>query len=346
METKVQIKSSQTTLLQEKKTDTFLDTLAQLRHCSKSDNYKGSKIVFQKRARSKYITNNLAIRLADLHSDLEKYYRNAYYCNDTILQEEKTLTAKYCNTRICLNCNRIRTAKLINGYYSQLLNFSEPYFVTVTIPNVSRHDLKPAIVSMMRNFDTIKSKFYENSRRHGSPIFKGIRKLEVTYNSVTNMYHPHYHFIINSEIVSNEFISSWLTLFPEARKVAQDSRPADENSIKELFKYVTKILVKDKKTKGYAKINIDAIDVIMTALKGLRTFQPFGGVKIVSEDVKEIEKQEYNFLDSTDEYNPVVVWTWDDMSADWVDTISGQVLSDHKVSETMRIIVKSMDVGK
>lgn len=324
----------------------LLDTLAQLQTTNGSKASRSTddgKIRIQKRAKSKYFTNHLAIRLADLHTRLEKYYRNAYYCNSVLLQDNKTITAKYCNTRICNNCNRIRTAKLINGYHDVLSRLNDPYFVTLTIPNVTGDLLCHTMQEMLYGFVIIKNRIYKDSKRKGTPILKGIRKIECTANLITQTYHPHFHCIIEGEKMAHNLVRYWLIHFPDSNPLAQDTRKADSNSIKELFKYVTKIIIKSPLGKGYRSISIKALDVIMTAMYGKRTFQTFGGIKKVSEDVEKIDRQEYEFLSDTPEYESVVMWIWNDKLTDWFNIMTGELLSGFKPNETLKTLIKSMD---
>jgi len=116
-----------------------LDTLAQL-----------AKVVLGKRARSKYISNAISLRLSDLQSDLRQSYFNTYHCSDVLVQSGQKITSKYCNNRWCLTCNRIRTAKLIIGYRKPLSELIDPQFVTLTIPNVTGDQLVDAISEMLK----------------------------------------------------------------------------------------------------------------------------------------------------------------------------------------------------
>ena len=93
----------------------FLDTLAQL-----PPNKYGNDETLRKRARSKHYTQSIVIPLLHLKSPLHKYYQSAFYCNTELQQSGVTLKGKYCNTRCCNVCNRIRTAKLMKGYLNQM----------------------------------------------------------------------------------------------------------------------------------------------------------------------------------------------------------------------------------
>ena len=283
-----------------------LDTLAQL------DPSPCKNLL--KRARSKWFTERIVGGLLYENSELHKYYQRAYYCNSTLTQSGQELKAKYCNTRICHICNRIRTAKMMNGYMSQLNG--QLSFVTLTVPNVDACNLRYTCSLLTKEASKMIKQF-----RKKNIVINGVRKLEVTYNQLKNTYHPHLHLIVDKE--SKSIVNSWLKRFPSANIKAQDERPADQASLNELFKYATKIIGNKQ---GEYIVYVKALDTIMKALSKLRCFQPFGNIRKVSEEVTDELKgqvydiQEYEFME----------WTWED--CDWVnkfrDTLTGYISPD------------------
>lgn len=315
----------------------LLDTLAQLTQPApiqagggvifgRKEKKKGSILV--KRAKSKYITDGIAIRLAGIKSDLHSSYERTLYCCGFMLQEGNKLTGKYCNGRWCLTCNRIRTAKLMNGYLPQIEGWANKYLLTLTVPNVTGEQLHPEIRKMYFVFRNICRQLRRpgNKKRFG---FKAVRKLEATYNDSdkTVMFHPHFHLVISNRAAALFILSAWADAFPAANWQAQDLRRADNNGLKELFKYSTKLVVKSKSKKGNT-INPGALDVIFSAMKGLRTFQALG-VRKVSEDVEQIESQVYDELQERKPGDPVVkIWRW--YGEDWVNYDTGETLTGHR----------------
>ncbi|KKK78974.1 hypothetical protein LCGC14_2838160, partial [marine sediment metagenome] len=229
---------------------TFLDKLAQpVTDVPKENgtNENGTTLAnYNKRARSKYLTNALVLQLAKIKdSPLEKSYWRTWHCSEVLLQDGKKLTATYCGNRWCAVCNRIRMGKLIKGYLPELKKMEDPQFITLTTPNVSSDQLQGEIEEMTRQLIKIKDLF---KNRRAFQI-NGIRKIEVTHNAETNEYNPHFHVVLDGEQVGQELINEWLRHFPEANRAAQDIRPADENSMIELFKYTTKLTAKNLITK-------------------------------------------------------------------------------------------------
>jgi len=297
----------------------FLDTLAQLRNSPPSDEPKTDKNALLKRAQSKYISNQLALQLADLGNERKQSYYNTFHCASVMVQHDEKITTTYCNNRWCLTCNRIRTAKMINGYKAPLIELQEKQFVTLTIVSVTAEDLRPTIKQMIKTFQTIKDKLRKQKIK-----IKGIRKMECTYSERLNKFHPHFHLIIDGDIEAAAIVNEWLKSYPDANRGGQSIILADDNTTMELFKYFTKLTTNKQ-------FHVEALDVMFDAMYRLRVFQPFGIKKDVSEDVDDIEAMVYD-IDSSDE-----VWIWEE--TDWVNHATGELLTGYTPSETVEKMV-------
>lgn len=293
-----------------------LDNLEQLTSDSLSGSYSEKDFKSLKnRARSKYVSSDLSIKLVNVaresHSGMEKAYWRTWHCASVIEQKGKKLTSKYCGSRWCLVCNRIRTAKMIRGYGDTLNSFDQPMFVTLTIPNVKDVDLKKTIENMIVTFRKI-----QKNLKFRKINMIGVRKLECTYNTETDEYHPHFHFIVDGLSEAEELVNGWLKSYPSANRGAQDIAPATKGSVLELFKYTTKLVNSlGKKKKGkLAKtsqiVSVKALDVIFSAMQGKRTFQPFGIKKAKDlencEEITDLDAQLYEQL----EVDRVQRWRW------------------------------------
>ena len=298
--------------------NTPLDTSAQLSPPFRKPPVYVASQSLQKRAKAKFISDKITLGLLDLQrtKDRKKPFWNTYHCSKYLFQEGQKLTSHYCNNRWCLVCNRIRSAKLITGYSKPLSTLDEPYFVTLTIPNVPAEKLKKEIDRMQYVFNLIRKSMH----KRGTKII-GIRKLEVTYNQHRNDYHPHFHLIVSGKQVAEEIINGWLKRYTKAERQAQDFRKADMNSIIELFKYFTKMVTKHG-------VNLKALDVMIKALKGRRVVQPMGINKYVSEDVDEIMSMIYSELESNNDI-------WEFVDSDWYSQKTGEKLTGFVPSETL-----------
>lgn len=301
---------------------TYLDTLAQLSTTTlQPQENKGiqkkvdSKQTLQKRARAKVLTNTVLYQLIDLDSPLVSSYWNTYHCNNILMQEDDKITGKFCNNRWCLVCNRIRTAKLINGYKEPLSRMKEPHFVTLTIPNVKGKYLKSTIEDMLKTLTRIR----KNIKKTYGIKLTGIRKVECTYNAERNDYHPHYHFLIETKEASDKLVDMWLQQYPDAERSAQDVRKAKDTDLVEIFKYFTKVVNKDK-------FHPKNMDIIFRAMKGKRVFQPMGIKKDVDENIDELHSQKIDFKVPNTE-----IWGWEQGSYDWT-TSDGELLTEYEPS--------------
>jgi len=308
----------------------FLDTLAQL---ATEPNTNGFQRSFVKRARSKYMTDNLVLQLADVpNTVLKKSYWNTYHCNSIIEQKGKELKTRYCKNRWCLTCNRVRTGILINGYLPALKKLIDPYFVTLTIKTVPKEQLQETIGLMKSVFNKTKKQL---SIRKGIKLI-GIRKFEDTYNAITDKYHPHYHLIIEGKENAEQLLAGWIKRLKEIDvncidKKGQNIRKADEKSIFELFKYFTKII----SGKGDdMSIEPVALDVIFTSMINQRVFQPLG-IKKVDDDVlfEQIRAEIYSDLT---EQNTVYQW----LNNDWVDVYTGELLTGYQPTDKVKRLFK------
>ena len=309
-----------------------LDTLAQLGtndHFNRSgdDDFdvvsateKSDKKSLKKRARRKYLTSGYIGALVDAAktndaSSLTKSYWSTYHCAKTlVLTSDGKVSGKYCKNRWCLVCNSIRTAQLINKYQPVLDSWDNQYFVTLTTPNVEACDLREAINVMQGIFVKAKERLKKRAQRGKGEKFKGIRKLEITYNPLRNDFHPHFHLIIDGKTNATSLLDDWLkgyndsfhsTIWGNADMKAQDIKKVDAGGAMELFKYFTKVI--SGKGKEDRMIYADAMDIIFNSVKGKRVFQPFGFT--VKSELKDKENESDSYV--------ITEYEWDQFKADW-----------------------------
>jgi hypothetical protein len=262
-----------------------------------------------KRARSKFLTIQNLLPFIDLDSSLHKAYWRTYWCSAVLVQEGNKITGRYCGNRWCLVCNRIRTAKLIEGYLPIIKKeFKEPYLVTLSRPNVASIYLNQEYDILFKALRKIADKW----RKSGKGM-KALRKLEVTYNNTDSFdYHPHLHILIEGKEAAERLMKDWLYYNKESQEQGQDMRPADENALIELFKYATKTPV----GKNGTEYNTVVLDRIYRSLKGRRIFQPIGIKKAaISEEIEEIQVQEIEGEAKVFDH-----WHWVQGQSDWVNS--------------------------
>jgi hypothetical protein len=317
----------------------ILDTLALLRTLSerpeKKEITKETKAILRKRAAAKYHTNQYLKYLIQLNSPLKNSYCNTLTCCESVISINGSLISAYCKNRWCQVCNRIKTANLINGYQPELEKIEDKKFVTLTFANCDEVDL----IDNLKHYQKWWRMFYlkkmdetrkirrliANCKKRNIDVYDleneyrrirltGIKKIECTYNAITNQYHPHIHLLVNGEKYATEILLSWFTYCTannlKVNDAAQKIENVDSNVCKELFKYFSKInssTGKNVNGKKEKKIFIHALDAMFSAMKGYQVFTAFGIDKIVDEDeVKPIYENE-----ETDE---VYMWS----KTDWI----------------------------
>ena len=289
-------------------TDTYLDTLEVTTEIFQSKTHASlySSALRKKKTLSKIyglidVTQDKRMRL--------KYW-STYHCKNVLLQDGQTLKGSLCRNRWCMNCSRIKTAEMINGYGQPLTDLgSDLYFVTLTAPTINASKLRTEIRKRIRIFQQCQDAL----RKQGIKL-NGMRKLEITYNTRTDKYHPHFHFIqqgkYESECLRDEWVKRFRKQQKKATKKAQDVRPINdlENGFIELFKYATKDSVKDT-TPSFA------LDVIYQSIEGTRIYQPYGKLRKVKKPIEKTDE-----VHTIDFIPPKMdIWVYEPERLDWVN---------------------------
>jgi hypothetical protein len=287
-----------------------------------------------RRARSKLVSRPLAQELASLESPLHRAYNNSITCASRLLQAPNedgtwTLTGRYCGNRWCLVCARARTAKAIARYKPTVEAWPGARLLTLTVPNVPGDALRPTMRAMTRAVRTAA----DHLRRYHHVRVIALRKLECTHNPERGDFHPHFHLIVEDEGAAARLLSEWLARHPHARRQAQDVRPIDRGALVEFFKYFTKLTAKSSRGTR-APMPPEALDTMFVAMRRLRVYQPMGFRPVTEDD----EESELGTL-ATHGALPLPrpqVWEWDQDAADWLDSLTGEVLTGYEPGEAIR----------
>lgn len=287
-----------------------------------------------KRARANLFSTALAKALYAEGGKLKRAYGRTLDCTGTIVQDaDGSAHTHYCGSRWCMVCNRIRTAKAIN-LYGPILDAwgTDAYMVTLTIRNVPGYQLRSAIQEMQTAFTSCKRSI---KRTHGF-AFEAIRKLEVTYNPDRNDYHPHYHVVVHGHAQAIALEALWHKFSPTRTvSAAQDIRQVDEGARVEVFKYFTKLIGSN------GKIDAPSLNVIFTAIKGLRTYQTVGlTLDQYADPEGEMDVRAVNGI--WKRHGEHVNWIWEQDYADWIDWTTGECLTGYTPSERWREFVDSI----
>jgi hypothetical protein len=316
-----------------------------------------SKHKLHSRAKRKFISRSLSLNMIDYIKTLSgeipeekkriytKSFWNMFKCVDTLVQIDGKITGRYCRNRMCMVCNSIRQAQNINRYLPVINEWQDMRFVTLTIPNVAKSDLKPALAEMDRIYKAIKDFLNKRHTRGKGKKFVGIKKLECTFSTKFLNYHPHYHFLIKDPETAKLLVSEWIkrTKGIGTNRGGQDIRKGDVNSAKELFKYFTKISTKVRTGKKGGKeksyIYLDALFVQFDAFRGVRTFSKFGFKLPPNEQLPQAEYElELDDSEGGQVFKDYHIWNKDD----WYSVKMGNGLTEHKADRRAKNIVNSI----
>lgn len=283
---------------------------------------------FDKKAKRKYINRSIAAPLIALNSASKKQYIKQYWCENTYTwsYDKEKYISKYCDTRLCTGCQNIKTAELIRKFEPTLKKERNLHFLTLTTVNPKPEEYKTMLNHMNKSW----RKILEIARQQKIELH-GIKKLETTYNQNENTYHPHYHIMITEKENAKYIQKHWLRLNPTSTEINQPYEKANENSIKEILKYVTKIFKKDKYNKNKYEVHIKSIDFINENLKGVRTFETFGKFRNLPEPELTPEEKEQAYKGDT--------FTWTQELSTWTG-MDHTRLSENKYYKNIEIKFK------
>lgn len=299
--------------------------------------------LLDKRAERKAITSSQINQLLKLDSPLKNQYERTERCNQILFLKqnlvtgEEKVTANYCGKRFCSVCSAIKTAEMMNGYFEPVSNLKDLHFLTLTVKSVKADRVKSKIREMIKTFTKLK-----DSMRKADRSISGIRKVECKYNPDADTYNPHFHLIISGRNRSIEIIDRWLSLNPTSKIAGQDIQRANEDSLKELFKYSV------KSCEGGDIVSPVALDTIYRALSGVRTFQNFGDVQKSSETVDNSELDaEYQIEDNealTGEWRTIDCFTWSHHHSTWIND-NGEPLYNFSIRQKVKNMVAQINSG-
>jgi hypothetical protein len=324
-----------------KDTAHYLDKLEHPDTATSCKGYRASRDTLKSRAKYKAFAVPLMDGLIAIESPLNKQYRlTRGFCSRVLLHQGNRIVSRYCGYRWCPVCSRIRTAKYINGYLPVIEQMSNPYLVTLTNTTCKDYQLIETIEDRNYKWSMI-LKYHKTLYNRGKIDFKliGIRRLEITPRP-EDMYHVHFHLVVDGKDTADFIKAQWLYRYPKADRRFQDIRRADGKTLLELFKYVTKFWTFDKDTGLPIIFTAKQMDTIFRAIRGKRTVNTFGGIRLVAENIEKIESMEYEDIEPM--YD-VSVWT--QAIKDWMSTY-GELISGYEPSEDDMKIFNSIKAEK
>ena len=274
-----------------------------------------------------------------------KKANRVYWCSDELVFAEDAETgrkklkmANFCRERLCVMCSWRLSIKTFYQL-SQVLDIAQdenpnlvPIFLTLTVKNCGGEELTNTLDAMFGGW----AKLMEHRRVRGA--VKGwFRALEVTYNKVTDSYHPHFHAILMVDesyffnraayMHTEDWVHMWRTSCRldydpvcDIRAVRNKTKARKRAHVAEVAKYTVKdadYIHTDE------ALTVRVVDVLGRSLYRRRLFAYGGLLKIIAKQLK--ADQEPDNLVNIDEEatmrddiaQALIVYKWDFGLADY-----------------------------
>lgn len=232
--------------------------------------------------------------------------------------KRKLATANFCKNRFCPMCSWRKS--LSDAFKIAIIShwISEKHkkkfvFLTLTVPNVAKNELKESIKELNKSFNRL------FMYKEVAGVAKGfVRKLEVTYNEDRDDYHPHLHVMIavNKSYFSNRTYlnhDKWLQLWQKATKnpkITQvDVRAIKSDDDTSFFDAVLEIAKYTAKDSDMLKSE-EVFDTFYHSLKGVRLLG-YGG--LFKEGMELFKQGKLDYLKEVDEteYIYKLIYRWE-----------------------------------
>lgn len=237
---------------------------------------------------------------------------------DQSKQKRKLAQANFCKNRFCPMCSWRKSLSdafkiAIISHWIAEKHKKKFVFLTLTVPNVAKNELKESIKELNKSFNRLVM------YKEVAGVVKGfVRKLEVTYNENRDDYHPHLHIMIavNKSYFSNRTYlnhEKWLQLWQKATKnpkITQvDVRAIKNNDDTSFFDAVLEIAKYTAKDSDMLKSE-EVFDTFYHSLKGVRLLG-YGG--LFKEGMDLFKEGKLDYLKEVDEteYIYKLIYRWE-----------------------------------
>lgn len=263
------------------------------------------------------------------------------FLSDEKIEYLKLENANFCNHRFCPQCSAnkaredaVQLATMVE-YIRQELDY-DFLFLTLTAPNIKADEVQEELKEYPKAFERL----FKTKRIKA--ISKGyVRKLEMTYNSERNDFHPHYHVLIavNKSYFtqSTQYISQkeWLNMWQKAKRDTNISQvdikkfKSQDDAFKAIFE-ISKYISKDS---DYM-YSPEVFKVFYKALKGKRMLSYSGCFKDAVKLYKAGDLVDYMGEDPSEKIKFVkrLWYAWDKSAHDY-DAVQVQELSDEEIEK-------------
>ena len=258
-----------------------------------------------------------------------KRYSVSMFCCHRVEQTGSKLQSRYCRSKWCTVCARNRGGRLVDLYGKEFEGLKDLNHVVLTIRNMPGNELPSALDRMNLTWRKIYKIMYKQGIKP-----QGGRSIEITHNSQSGYYHPHYHVLISGEANAKMLKSLWLKNYKGlAEEWCQNVTQVDPGDQKkaplELIKYTVKPLVDGE------ILEAEVLHTINQATFGRQMFSPFGikKVKLQEREPPEIEISKADWIAPK-----TTVYNWDQYHKEWIDPTGLRLVkwSNNTVDDILR----------
>lgn len=248
----------------------------------------------------------------------DESYAAMAHCGDYLVFLEDAERTKrkldvgfFCRQRLCPGCAwraAVKSAQCVSAISAKLVEEGRVMiFVTLTVPNVGAAELRRTIQHLGTSWVRLLK------RKRYALWADSVRKVEVTYNSGRDDYHPHLHCIayVPKSYFSRHYVSraqlleDWRSVTGQPEITQVDLRrcrdTATSSAILEVSKY-------SAKASDYSRSE-QVLDTMYEALHHTRVMTYAGRCKDLREEYQRGRLKQYEELDTT-RYTMRVVYVW------------------------------------
>lgn len=216
---------------------------------------------------------------------------------------KKVVGSNSCGNRFCPICNWNKARKdgvmlsVLMQAIKNELNY-EYIFLTLTVPNVPSIELESEIKHLNQSFKRL-----SETKQFKQSVKGYVRKMEVTYNSERDDYHPHFHVLlaVNKSYFTDakSYINRdlWLEMWKSATRYTDitqvDVRKVTDKKGDTAFKEMAKYSTKDSDM----IFNQEVFDTLYYATKGKRLIVYSGIFKDYKKKYESKQLEQYKKID-------------------------------------------------
>lgn len=208
------------------------------------------------------------------------------------LDEQGHITgANFCKQRLCPVCNYRRSTMMwhkINEIVKEFGN-NEFLFITLTVKNCKGEELSRTITHLLDSFKRL------TNRKTWKQNFIGyVRGLEITYNPLTDTFHPHIHILVatNDEYFKSHYVDvftlrNWWTESAKLDYYVQvhiEKVKDKQKAVAEVAKYAVKM--SDILENGISSQRLRATQILASCINGRRLIATGGEITKKARELK------------------------------------------------------------